>query len=134
VPFGVIWIELYYVLSTIWLHVYNYTTWLYLFFCAILLVLACFEVAIVLVYFQLCGEDYHWWWRSFLYVGSSALYFYLYTIFLYSMAWANFGFASAMVYFTYNLFFAFVLFLLTGAAGFLGCFYFVRHIYSSHIS
>jgi hypothetical protein len=29
-------------------------------------------------YFQLCGEDYHWWWRSFFTAGSSALYLFIY--------------------------------------------------------
>jgi transmembrane 9 superfamily member 2/4 len=29
---------------------------------------------------QLCNEDYHWWWRSFLCSGSCALYIFLYSI------------------------------------------------------
>ena len=28
----------------------------------------------VLCYFQLCNEDYEWWWRSFLNSGASGLY------------------------------------------------------------
>ena len=28
----------------------------------------------VLCYFQLCNEDYEWWWRSFLNSGSAGLY------------------------------------------------------------
>ena len=34
----------------------------------------CGEMAIVLCYFQLCNEDYHWWWRSFFNSGSCAAY------------------------------------------------------------
>ena len=28
----------------------------------------------VLCYFQLCNEDYEWWWRAFLNSGSAGLY------------------------------------------------------------
>ena len=35
----------------------------------------------VLIYFQLCGEDYRWWWRSFLTAGSSAAYIGLYAVY-----------------------------------------------------
>ena len=29
-----------------------------------ILIVTCAEIAIVMCYFQLCSEDYHWWWRS----------------------------------------------------------------------
>lgn len=29
---------------------------------------------------QLCNEDYNWWWRSFMCSGSCALYIFLYSI------------------------------------------------------
>jgi hypothetical protein len=31
--------------------------------------ITCAEITIVMVYFQLCYEDYHWWWRSFFVSG-----------------------------------------------------------------
>jgi transmembrane 9 superfamily protein 2/4 len=39
----------------------------------LILVVTCAEVAIVMCYFHLCSEDYHWWWRSFLTTGSSGV-------------------------------------------------------------
>ena len=38
------------------------------------------EITIVMCYFQLCAEDYNWWWRSFLTAGSSGLYLFLYSM------------------------------------------------------
>jgi hypothetical protein len=40
----------------------------------------CAEITIVMCYFQLCAEDYNWWWRSFLTAGSSGLYLFLYSM------------------------------------------------------
>ena len=34
----------------------------------------------VMCYFQLCAEDYTWWWRAFLTAGSSGLYLFLYSM------------------------------------------------------
>lgn len=52
----------------------------FLFIVFIILIITCAEVTIVLCYWQLCNEDYHWWWRSYLTPGSSALYLYLYSV------------------------------------------------------
>jgi transmembrane 9 superfamily protein 2/4 len=45
-----------------------------------ILAVTCAEITIVLNYFQLCSEDYRWWWRSLLTSGSTALYVFLYSI------------------------------------------------------
>lgn len=49
----------------------------------VILFITCSEISIVLVYFQLCSEDYNWWWRSMVTSGSSGLYLFLYGIFYY---------------------------------------------------
>ena len=41
---------------------------------SVVMALVCAEVAVVMCYFQLCAEDYNWWWRAFLTSGSSAGY------------------------------------------------------------
>ncbi len=46
----------------------------------VILAVTCAEISIVMCYFQLCAEDYNWWWRSFLTSGSSALYMFGYGI------------------------------------------------------
>jgi hypothetical protein len=44
----------------------------------LILLVTCAEIAIVLCYFQLCNEDHHWWWRSFLNSGAAGLYLFGY--------------------------------------------------------
>lgn len=41
----------------------------FLFLVFLILVITCSETTILLCYFHLCAEDYHWWWRSFLTSG-----------------------------------------------------------------
>jgi transmembrane 9 superfamily protein 2/4 len=71
-PFGAVFVELYFIVSSIWLHQFYYVFG-FLALVVIILVVTCAEISIVLCYFQLCNEHYHWWWRSFLVSGSSAV-------------------------------------------------------------
>ena len=41
------------------------------------------EATILLVYFQLCNENYKWWWRALITSGGSAIYFFAYSILFY---------------------------------------------------
>ncbi|RLM61137.1 transmembrane 9 superfamily member 8 [Panicum miliaceum] len=76
-PFGAVFIELFFILTSIWLHQFYYIFG-FLFLVFIILIITCAEITIVLCYFQLCSEDYNWWWRSYLTSGSSAIYLFLY--------------------------------------------------------
>eukprot|EP00297_Palpitomonas_bilix_P003412 CAMPEP_0113894536 /NCGR_PEP_ID=MMETSP0780_2-20120614/16788_1 /TAXON_ID=652834 /ORGANISM="Palpitomonas bilix" /LENGTH=579 /DNA_ID=CAMNT_0000885119 /DNA_START=50 /DNA_END=1786 /DNA_ORIENTATION=- /assembly_acc=CAM_ASM_000599 len=58
-PFGAVFIELFFILSSIWLHQFYYVFG-FLFVVFVILVITCAEISIVLVYFQLCVENYHW--------------------------------------------------------------------------
>ena len=62
-PFGAVFIELFFILTSMWLHQFYY---LFGFLCLVfvILVITCAEITIVLCYFQLCSEDYHWWCAS----------------------------------------------------------------------
>jgi transmembrane 9 superfamily protein 2/4 len=71
-PFGAVFVELYFIVSSIWLHQFYYVFG-FLALVVIILVITCAEISIVLCYFQLCNEHYHWWWRSFFVSGSSAM-------------------------------------------------------------
>lgn len=55
----------------------------FLFVMGSILTITCAEIAIVMTYFQLCSEDYNWWWRSFLTPGAAAVYLLLYSIMYY---------------------------------------------------
>lgn len=128
-PFGCIFIQLFFILNSIWSHqfyyMFGFLTVVYL-----ILVITCVETTILLCYFHLCNEDYRWWWRSFLTGGFTAVYFFVYSIHYYATKLEIEGSASTFLYFGYTFIMSFIFFLFAGTVGFLGCFWFVRKIYS----
>ncbi|CAN0838372.1 Transmembrane 9 superfamily member 10 [Linum grandiflorum] len=129
-PFGAVFIELFFILTSIWLHQFYYIFG-FLFIVFIILIITCAEITIVLCYFQLCSEDYLWWWRSYLTAGSSALYLFLYAAFYFFTKLEITKLVSGMLYFGYMLIVSYAFFVLTGTIGFYACFWFTRLIYSS---
>ena len=129
-PFGAVFIELFFIMSSIWLHQIYY---LFGFLVIVLVILAvtCAEVSVVMCYFQLSGEDYNWWWRSFLTSGSSGLYLFAYSIMYFFTQLDIIGFVPTLIYFTYMFIFALLFFLITGAIGFYSCYWFVWTIFGA---
>jgi len=128
-PFGCIFIQLFFILNSIWSH-QTYYMFGFLFLVFIILIVTCSEATILLAYFHLCAEDYHWWWRSFLTSGFTAVYFFLYCIHYFFSKLVIEGAASTILYFGYTFLLAFIFFLFTGTIGFLSTFWFVSKIYS----
>ncbi|EXB86672.1 Transmembrane 9 superfamily member 4 [Morus notabilis] len=129
-PFGAVFIELFFILTSIWLNQFYYIFG-FLFLVFIILIVTCAEITIVLCYFQLCSEDYLWWWRSYLTSGSSALYLFLYATFYFFTKLEITKLVSGLLYFGYMLIVSYAFFVLTGTIGFYACFWFTRLIYSS---
>jgi len=128
-PFGAVFIELFFILSAIWGHQFYYIFG-FLFIVLIILILTCSEITIVMCYFQLCSEDYHWWWRSYLTSGASAFYMFLYAIFYFFTKLEIEKAVSGLLYFGYTAIMALAFFVMTGTIGFYACLIFVRKIYS----
>eukprot|EP00761_Pharyngomonas_kirbyi_P011470 gb/GECH01011495.1/.p1 GENE.gb/GECH01011495.1/~~gb/GECH01011495.1/.p1 ORF type:complete len:667 (+),score=91.07 gb/GECH01011495.1/:1-2001(+) len=129
-PFGAVFIHAFFIFSFLTTNrLYYFFTFLFVVF--LILVATCAEITIVLVYFQLCSEDYHWWWRSFLTAGSSSLYLFLYALFFFYRRLEVVQMLSGLLYFGYLVMFALVFFVLTGSIGFVSAFLFVRKIYSA---
>jgi transmembrane 9 superfamily protein 2/4 len=129
-PFGAVFIELFFILTSIWLHQFYYIFG-FLFIVFIILMVTCAEITIVLCYFQLCSEDYHWWWRAYLTAGSSALYLFLYAAFYFFTKLDITKVVSGILYFGYMVIISYSFFVLTGTIGFYACYWFVRMIYAS---
>ncbi|XP_074561775.1 transmembrane 9 superfamily member 8-like [Curcuma longa] len=129
-PFGAVFIELFFILTSIWLHQFYYIFG-FLFLVFLILFVTCAEITIVLCYFQLCSEDYQWWWRSYLTSGSSALYLFLYATFYFFTKLDITKLVSGIMYFGYMLIASYAFFVLTGTIGFYACLWFTRLIYSS---
>lgn len=129
-PFGAVFIELFFILTALWGNQLYYIFG-FLFIVFVILIVTCAEITVVMCYFQLCAEDYHWWWRSFLTAGASAFYMFLYSVFYFCTTLQIEKFVSGVLYFGYTLIMTIGFFVLTGAIGFYACYFFVRKIYSS---
>ncbi|CAH9086570.1 unnamed protein product [Cuscuta epithymum] len=129
-PFGAVFVELFFILTSIWLQQFYYIFG-FLFVVLVILIITCAEITIVLCYFQLCSEDYLWWWRSYLTSGSSAFYLFVYAGFYFFTKLEITKPVSGILYFGYMLIASYAFFVLTGTIGFYACFWFTRRIYSS---
>lgn len=129
-PFGAVFIELFFILTAVWGHQFYYI-FTFLFIVFIILIITCAEITVVMCYFQLCSEDYHWWWRAFLTSGASAFYFVLYSVFYFFTKLVITKFVPILMYFAYTTIFAAFFFVLTGAIGFYSALLFVNVIYES---
>ncbi|CAH8863857.1 unnamed protein product [Trichobilharzia szidati] len=129
-PFGSIFIELYFVFTSFWAYkiyfVFGFTL-LVLF----LLVAVTSSVTVVGTYFLLNSEDYRWQWTSFLSGASIAFYAYLYAIYYYFFKTKMFGVFQTTFYFSYMALFCLFIGILCGSVGYVAANRFVRKIYST---
>jgi transmembrane 9 superfamily protein 3 len=127
-PFGSIFIEMYFVFTAIWQYKYYYVFgFLLLVFSILIVVTVC--STIVSTYFLLNAEDYRWQWTSFYSGSSTAIYVYLYAIYYFFKRTHMSGFLQVTIYFSYMALMCFGVALITGAAGFLGARMFVHRIF-----
>ena len=129
-PFVSLSVELYFIMSALWLH-HIYYIFGFLFLVMVVLLITCAEVSILLSYLQLCSEDYRWWWRSFLSSGSCAMYMMLYSIYYNLTELDMSGVVPVILYFGYMGLISFTLFLVAGTIGFLSSLWFTHRIYAS---
>ncbi|KAI9782441.1 MAG: hypothetical protein M1816_001893 [Peltula sp. TS41687] len=129
-PFITIFVELYLIMSSIWFSKVYYMFG-FLFVCYGLMIITSAAVTILMVYFLLCAENYHWRWRAFFTAGTSALYVFLNAL-IYWMTKASLsGFAGNVLYLGYSALISLLFFILTGTIGFFASWFFVRKIYGS---
>lgn len=129
-PFGACFIELFFIFSAIYENQFYYLFG-FLFLVFVILVVSCSQISIVMVYFQLCSENYHWWWRSFFVSGGSAIYVMAYSVFYFYTKLDIDEFVPTLLYFTYTLMMVVTFWLLTGTIGFYAAFFFIRKIYAA---
>ncbi|EAL73174.1 TM9 protein A [Dictyostelium discoideum AX4] len=132
-PFGAVFIELHFILTSLWDNQFYYIFG-FLFIVLMILIVTSAEISIVMCYFQLCAEDHHWWWRSFLTAGSSSLYMFIYSVSFFRYLGIT-KFISSLLDFSYSFIMSLAFAALTGTIGFYSCYFLVRKIYSSiHIN
>eukprot|EP01068_Selenidium_serpulae_P006161 Selendium_serpulae@DN4302_c0_g1_i4.p1 len=129
-PFAAVFTELLFIMTSIWMQQFYYMFG-FLLLVLLILVVTCAEISIAFTYFQLAGEDYQWWWRSYWISASCSIYVFFYAILYFISNLSITSVASTMVYFGYMFIMSYTFFLFTGAVGFISTFFFVRAIYGS---
>jgi transmembrane 9 superfamily member 2/4 len=97
----------------------------------LILIITCAEMTVILVYYQLCAENYRWWWYSFFCSGSITFYTYLYSLFWFRNFRGISLIMTYLLYFGYMFMISFGMLLVFGSIGSLTSLWFVRKIYST---
>ncbi|CAO3660956.1 unnamed protein product [Umbelopsis vinacea] len=129
-PFGAIFIELYFIMNSIWFHRIYYGLG-FLFLVYSVLILTCSEITILMCYFHLCNEDYHWSWRAFLTSGASGFYVFLYSALYYFTKLDISSFTGTVLYFGYSAIISVLVAVMTGAVGYVSTLFFLQRIFAS---
>lgn len=141
IPFGIVFVELYFFLSSIWMGSYYYMFgFLFIIFC--LLVLTTAELSIIITYSLLCSENYHWWWNSILASGFSAIYVFVFSVYYFFTTFTmtsliaivkclGYFFYSSKSFYRFITLFSISFFLVTGFVGFIASFIFVMAIFGA---
>jgi transmembrane 9 superfamily protein 2/4 len=129
-PFGSVCIELFFIMTALWLHQIYYMMG---FLLVVMLILAatCAEVSIGMSYLQLCAEDHRWWWKSFYNCASAGLYLFLYSLWFLSSRLELVGILPVVVYITYMGMISLLFSLFCGSTSVLCSFFFIRKIYGA---
>jgi len=128
-PFSSCFVEVYFVLSSLWMNQYYYIFG-FLLLSFILLFVTCAELVILFHYVKLCCEDYQWWWRSFLFSATTSGYVFVTSTYYFSFMESN-SFATYMLYFGYMFLASFGIALMSGVVGVLSCLLFNITIFGS---
>merc|ERR1719424_1446555 len=110
-PFGAVFIELYFIMSSIWLQRFYYVFG-FLALVLLILIITCAEMAI-----ELCNENSLWQWHSFLNTGSAGLFLFGYSFVYFSSTLEIMGFVSTMLYFSYMFICSLLFGVTTGTIG-----------------
>jgi len=130
-PFGTIFIELYFAMTSIWLGFFYYLFGFALLI-SLLALLVTAEVSVLCTYTQLCSEDYHWWWPSFHRGGCVALYTAVYALSF--MLWTLPTLHGALPILIFSSYMAIVLvaaYVAMGTVGFFASYVFVRYVFGA---
>eukprot|EP00002_Diphylleia_rotans_P037417 TRINITY_DN8356_c0_g1_i1.p1 TRINITY_DN8356_c0_g1~~TRINITY_DN8356_c0_g1_i1.p1 ORF type:complete len:592 (-),score=81.51 TRINITY_DN8356_c0_g1_i1:447-2222(-) len=127
-PFGSIFIETYFVFTSIWSYkVYYVYGFLLLVYIILIIVTVC--TSIVAVYFLLSSEDYRWQWTSFFCGASTAIYLFLYSIYYFHTKTNMTGTLQTVFYYGYTLILCFAVWIVCGTVAYIGCYIFIDRIY-----
>ena len=112
-PFGAIFVELFFIMNSLW-QGRLYYMFGFLLLSYSIMIMTCMSVTVLLVYFLLCAENYHWQWRSFCTAGASAGYVFANAMVYWVMKLKFGSLVSSLLYVGYSALLSFLFFILTG--------------------
>ncbi|CAI5759475.1 unnamed protein product [Candida verbasci] len=127
-PFGSIAVEMYFIYSSLWFNKIFYMFG-FLFFCFILMILTTSLITILMIYYNLCSENYKWQWKSIFIGGGCSIYVFLHSMFL-TNGEKLAGLTSFVLYTGYSIVISSLVFLCCASVGFISTLFFVRKIYA----
>jgi len=130
VPFIAAYVELFFIMTSLWMDQYYYVFGFTLIVFIILLI-TCVEITVLMVYYQLCGENHQWWWFSLCSGGSVAFYTFFYSIVWFHSLHPSNIFITYLLYFGYMFLISLAMFMSTGMVGAMASLWFVRKIFGS---
>jgi hypothetical protein len=128
-PFSVIYVELHYVLASMWGHKINPFFGILLLVFILLLIATSFNT-VALLYYQLAREDHRWWWATYINGGMTGVFIYFYSFHYFFHRSQMGGMLQGSFYFGYMAVISFAFFLMLGSVGFQSSLVFVKYIYS----
>jgi transmembrane 9 superfamily protein 2/4 len=130
IPFAAAYVELFFIMNSLWMdqfyYVFGFTLAVYL-----ILIVTCAEVTVLLVYYQLCAENHRWWWYSFFCSGGTAIYMFIYSIFWFRTLEASRMVMTYLLYFGYMFLMCFGMMLVFGMIGAMTTLWFTRKIFAT---
>jgi transmembrane 9 superfamily protein 3 len=127
-PFGSIFIEMYFIFTSFWHYKYYYV-YGFMLLVYIILVVVTVCVTIVSTYFLLNSEDYRWQWVSYFSASSTAFYVFLYAVYYFFAKTHMSGFFQTCFYFGYMGMFCIGLGITTGERKFFVYFPFLKFFF-----
>ena len=112
-PFGAIFVELYFIMNNIWFGRVYYMFG-FLFLCYGIMIMTCASVTIMFVYHLLCAENYRWQWRAFSSAGASAIFVFGFAMIYWILRLRFTDLTSILLYVGYSSLITFLSFVLTG--------------------
>ncbi|BFZ60689.1 hypothetical protein YB2330_001731 [Saitoella coloradoensis] len=131
IPFAVVFVELMYILRTLWVDQTGYY-YLYgfLILIALILALTIVEISIIYTYILLSSQNPDWWWRAFVVGAAPAIW-----VFVWSMVWhgrmRGEGWVGGVLFVGYMGVGCGAFGLVGGMGGVLGSWVFVKRIYGA---
>jgi Endomembrane protein 70 len=126
--FGSIFVEVYYIMSAVWMK-YYYSTYGFLLSVAVIFFWTCGVVAVLFNYVNLTLEAAHSWWWQFLCSGAAGIWLAFYSI-LYGTELLLDSYPSVLLYGGFMAWVSLAVFLMTGFVGFVSSILFVRTIFA----